>query len=273
MRRVLGICSWSLQAAGPDQLVERVQAVGLSRVQLALEPLRSGLWDREQTVRAVSEAGIEVRSGMLEMAGEDYSSLETIRETGGVRSDELWPENLAKVRECAVLAKDLELGLVTFHAGFLPHSGDDPRRVTMLDRLRQVADVLQEHGVRLGLETGQESAETLLGVLAELDRPSVGVNFDPANLILYDLGEPAEALAKLAARVVQVHIKDALRTKQPGQWGQEVRVGQGQVDWARFFEVLEQHSLDCDLMIEREAGDRRVDDIREARRVVEELSS
>jgi sugar phosphate isomerase/epimerase len=266
---MVGVCSWSLQAGDPDRLVERVQAVGLSSIQLALEPLRLGRFDPEQTVRALSEAGIEVRSGMLETAGEDYSSLESIRETGGLRSDELWPRNLAALRESARLARDLELGLVTFHAGFLPHDPEDPLRAVMLDRLRQVADVLEEQRLRLGLETGQESAGTLLAVLNDLDRPGVGVNFDPANLILYGLEDPIEAFARLAPRVVQVHIKDAVRAKLPGQWGQEVPVGQGQVDWARFFEIYREQGLDCDLMIEREAGESRVADIRTALRLVE----
>jgi len=50
----------------------------------------------------------------------------------------------------------------------------------MIERLRAIADVFGARGVRVALETGQEQADTLLGVLEELDRPDVGVNFDPA---------------------------------------------------------------------------------------------
>ena len=157
---------------------------------------------------------------------------------------------------------------MSFHAGFLPEERGDPERHKLIDRLRALADVYAEHGVRLALETGQETAATLLDVLAELERPGVGVNFDPANMILYAMGDPVQALAALAPHVAQIHIKDATRTAVPGQWGSEVVVGTGQVDWTGFFAVVEREGLDCDLMIEREAGSQRVLDVNAARQHV-----
>ena len=68
----------------------------------------------------------------------------------------------------------------------------------------------------LGLETGQETAVVLLQVLAKLARANVAVNFDPANMILYDKGNPIEALQVLGPWVRQVHIKDARKTRTPG---------------------------------------------------------
>ena len=56
----------------------------------------------------------------------------------------------------------------------------------------------------------------------ELNHPNIGVNFDPANMILYDKGDPVKALHVLAPWMRQVHIKDAKRTKIPGTWGEEV---------------------------------------------------
>jgi sugar phosphate isomerase/epimerase len=274
MTNQLGVCSWSLRPESVADLVQTVADVGLSRVQLALLPVRNdanGEWNRSEVVRALRSAGIAAPSGMLEMAGEDYSTPETIRRTGGVRSDEYWPENLKAVRECARLASFFGMKLVSFHAGFLPHDEGDPLRETMLDRLRAVADHFAEEGVRLALETGQETAETLLGVLAELDREDVGVNFDPANMLLYGMGDPVEALDLLAPHVFQVHVKDACPPSEPGQWGTEVPVGTGAVDWDAFFATLGQHGLDCDLMIEREAGESRLDDIRAAGAHLESL--
>jgi hypothetical protein len=39
--QTLGLCSWSVQPTGVDDLIGKVQQAGLSMVQLALEPLRS----------------------------------------------------------------------------------------------------------------------------------------------------------------------------------------------------------------------------------------
>ena len=99
----------------------------------------------------------------------------------------------------------------------------------------------------------------------------MGVNFDPANMILYDKGDPVAALRTLGPWVKQCHLKDATRTKTPGAWGEEVRLGTGQVDWKGFFRALDAAGFKGDLCIEREAGTQRVADIRAAREYVEKL--
>ena len=165
---------------------------------------------------ALAARDIEVLSGMMSTRGEDYSTLESIRRTGGVRPDEHWTENLAIARDAARHAATLHCGLVTFHAGFLPHDRDDRERAKLVGRLRTLVDVFADQGVRVGFETGQETAETLLDVLDELDRPTAGVNFDPANMILYGMGDPVAALERLGRHVRQVHVKDARAATRPG---------------------------------------------------------
>ena len=109
MNNLIGVCSWSLEPSGPEELAERVRSLGLSTVQLALDPLRRGEWPVERTLPVLQEAGIEVHSGMMGTRGEDYSTLETIRVTGGVVPDEHWDENLHTTEDNARLAADLGL--------------------------------------------------------------------------------------------------------------------------------------------------------------------
>ncbi len=214
---------------------------------------------------ALDGARITAVSGMMSTVGEDYSSLDSIARTGGLRPDAHWTANLEIAKRDARTARELGLSLVTFHAGFLPHESADPERAKLLVRLRTVVDVFAEEGVRLGFETGQETAETLLEFLAALDRPSAGVNFDPANMILYGMGDPIAALRELRSHVVQVHIKDATPSVRRGEWGEEVPVGTGRVDWRAFFVALDEAQPTVDLLIEREAGEARVEDVRRAR--------
>jgi len=267
----LAVCSWSLRPTSPQDLAEKVLACGLRAVQLHLDPLRDGSWDEARTIATLRDAGISVVSGMISMKHEDYSTLESIRRTGGVRPDGDWGDNFRATEANAGLAQRLGLALVTFHAGFLPHDRGNFERLTMIDRLRQFAQLFAGRGVKLALETGQETAETLLGVLAELNshlatRWHVGVNFDPANMILYGMGDPAEALVRLLPHVRQVHIKDATPASSPGQWGSEVPAGTGVVRWDEFFRTL--RDTDVSLVIEREAGERRVEDVRTAAALV-----
>jgi L-ribulose-5-phosphate 3-epimerase len=271
----LGVCSWSLRPASVHELCERVTAAGIFAVQLALDPVRRGDWSEEETAAALRRAGIEVLSGMMAMEGEDYSTLESIRRTGGIRPDATWERNLAAARENAALAQRLGVSLVTFHAGFLPHGAGDPERERMIERLSALQIVFGERGIDIALETGQESAETLMEVLKELDSRGtpVGVNFDPANMILYGMGDPVEALWRLAPRVRQIHIKDAHLAATPGQWGREMIVGQGAVQWEAFAAVYREARLSCDLVIEREGGPDRVPDVRAAADVVRQFWS
>ena len=270
MNHRIGVCSWSLRAASAAELVERVQRCGLDAVQLALDPIRRGDWPEKEAIDHLRRAGISILSGMMAPAGEDYTTLDTIRVTGGVRSDEHWPANLVAARANAYLAEQLGIKLVTFHGGFLSNNPRDPLRAVMLDRLRGIADAFASKGIAVALESGQEGADSLLAVLAELDRPSVGVNFDPANIILYGVGEPVAALRKLAPHVKQVHIKDAIPTARPGTWGRETVVGEGAVNWRGIFDVISSDLPQVNLVIEREARQERLDDIRAAHRLIME---
>jgi L-ribulose-5-phosphate 3-epimerase len=269
----LAVCSWSLQPQNAEQLVERLETIGLRRVQLALDPLHleSAAWRATSDLFAARK--IQIVSGMFGTIGEDYTTLETIKRTGGLVPDEHWEQNWRNIQTVATRAQKLQLKLVTFHAGFLPHKESDPDFRKLMDRVARVADLFATHQMDLGFETGQETAETLATFLTKLNRPNVGVNFDPANMILYDKGDPIEALRVLGPWLKQCHIKDATRTIQPGAWGAEVPAGTGEVNWPAFFATLKELGYAGNLCIEREAGPQRVADIITARQMVEKLAS
>jgi sugar phosphate isomerase/epimerase len=257
-----------LQPASPADLAAKLETTGIRRVQLALDPLRDlpKVWG--ETAALFRQKGITIISGMFGCVGEDYSTLETIRLTGGIAPDATWEQNWDNMRATAALAHELGLKLVTFHAGFLPHEEKDPNFAKMLRRLSETADVFKAAKIALALETGQETAPVLVQLLQALKRRNVGVNFDPANMILYDKGNPIAALRVLGPWIRQVHIKDARRTKVPGTWGEEVAAGTGEVDWQAFFATLRELNYKGDFVIEREAGTQRVADIQAAREMV-----
>lgn len=261
------VCSWSLRAAGPAELAERLRAVGLMRVQLALDPLRrSEAW--ADAPRLLAEAGVEVVSGMFGCAGEDYSTLESIRRTGGLAPDATWEENWRNIRANAELAGRMGVALVTFHAGFVSEDAASKEYAKLLDRIGRVADAFAAAGCAIALETGQEDAATLRALLDTLGRGEVGVNFDPANMILYGKGDPVAAVATLGPFIRQVHVKDAVPTATPGTWGREVAAGRGAVDWPAFFAALAQAGFGGDFCIEREAREERTGDIIQARELI-----
>jgi len=267
----LAVCSWSLRPANPQDLCKQLHTIGIKRVQVALDPLRENpaVWGSLPDVCAAN--GIAIVSGMFGTMGEDYSTLESIKRTGGVVPDGTWPENWRHIQADADLAQKMGLKLVTFHAGFLPHESSDPKFKTLMERLTLLGDLFASKHIDLGLETGQETADTLGAFLRQLNKPNVGVNFDPANMLLYDKGDPIAALTALGPWLKQCHVKDAVKTKTPGEWGSEVPVGAGQVDWRAFLGVLSKLNFQGNLAIEREAGDQRITDIRTAKQYLEKI--
>jgi len=104
----IGVCSWSLAAPDPRQLADLLATLEIDAVQLALVPaiLEPRVWG--SAVEVLSTAGIHIVSGMLAMIGEDYTSLDSIRRTGGVRPDATWPDNLKLAKQVARLAGEID---------------------------------------------------------------------------------------------------------------------------------------------------------------------
>ncbi|MHC4630232.1 MAG: sugar phosphate isomerase/epimerase family protein [Planctomycetota bacterium] len=262
----VGICSWSLQTdvAG---VAEAMNKIGIDHVHLGV---RAALEEKgDDFLSAVEKQTWTISSTMIDFPQEDYSTLESIKVTGGIAPDEHWERSHKLFVGAAALTARLGVKYIAMHAGFVDEN-DAAYAKKFYDRIRSLADAAGENDIMLLLETGQETAEELKHFLEELNHPAIGVNFDPANMILYDKGVPTEAIRVLAPWVKHIHIKDALRTKQPGTWGLEVPWGEGEVGTEAFLNTLEEIGFDGVLAIEREGGDNRFSDIKLA---AERLSS
>src|SRR4051812_29020508 len=100
----LAVCSWSLQPKTPAELISRLNEIGVKRVQLAIDPLREGgAWS--DAAHQLSEAGVRVISGMFTTVGEDYSTLETIKATGGVVPDATWNATWDNLQQMVPIAR------------------------------------------------------------------------------------------------------------------------------------------------------------------------
>jgi L-ribulose-5-phosphate 3-epimerase len=261
----IAVCSWSLQPTGMEDLLARVKDLGLEHMQLALGALvQLEPAARRQELKRLRESGIKLTGGMMSFAGEDYSSIERIRQTGGFVPDGDWPLRKRLTLEAAALSGEIGFTTITTHIGFVPLSSD-ARHATIVARVRELAGGLARHGVTLLMETGQEPAAELLHFLNEIAAPNVHVNFDPANMILYGAGDPMEAIRTLGAHIRHVHVKDATPSDNPGiAWGEEVPFGAGRVGPRRFLDALHQIQYAGPLAIEREAGNTRMADVRQA---------
>jgi sugar phosphate isomerase/epimerase len=251
----LGVCSWSLQVHSIPELRRLLDRLGVNAVQIACGDPHHAAWDEGDAMpQAALAAGFTLTGAMLGFPGEDYTTPATIQKTGGFGDPALRPERLERLKWALERTRALGLTDLMLHAGFIPETGD-PERAPFLDTLGQVSALAQAKGVTIAFETGQETADLLKHTLDELKCANLKVNFDPANMLLYDKGDPIRAVELLAGYLRSVHVKDANRPTTPGQWGEEVPLGQGQVNIPRFLDTLRKVGYSGPLCIEREVGD------------------
>ncbi len=253
----IGICSWSLQT-GVTEVADAMKKIGINHIHLAVGP---ALGDGgKEYLEAVKQRDWVISSTMIDFDQEDYSTLDTIKITGGVVPDDCWEKNKKIFAAAAKVTSELSVKYLSMHAGFIDHNKNE-KYLSMCQRMKYLADIAADNGIMLLMETGQETANDLAGFMSEIAHPAAGINFDPANMILYDKGDPIDAMKVLSPWIKHVHIKDAIKSETPGQWGREVPFGDGQVDSVKFLAVLNEIGYKGTLAIEREAGDSRLEDI------------
>jgi L-ribulose-5-phosphate 3-epimerase len=253
----IGVCSWSLQVKNIPELKQFLDRLGISVVQIACGDPHHAAWDEgDRLPEAARAASLQMSGAMLGFPGEDYTTPETIQRTGGFGDPATRSERLERFRWALDRTRALGLTDLMLHAGFLPEPGN-PDRKPFLDTLGQVSSLAAEKGVTVSFETGQETADLLRRTLDELKCPNLKVNFDPANMLLYDKGDPLRAVEILGPDIRSVHVKDANRPKTPGVWGEEVPLGQGQVNIRAFVSTLKKVGYRGPLCIEREVGNQQ----------------
>jgi sugar phosphate isomerase/epimerase len=259
----LGVCSWSLQVTSIPELNRLLAELGVKGTQIACGDPHHAAWDEGDAMpQAALAADFAMSGAMLGFPGEDYTTPQTIKETGGFGPVDLRAERMERLKWALGRTRELGLSDLMLHAGFIPEPGH-PDRPAFLETLREAGRLAAEQGVTLAFETGQEPAELLRQTLDELASPSLKVNFDPANMLLYDMGDPIRAVELLGPDIVSVHLKDARRPTTPGHWGEEVPLGRGEVDIPRFLDALRAIGFEGPMMVEREVGDQpaRIRDI------------
>lgn len=251
----IGVCSWSLQVTSVPELKGLLDRLGVDVVQIACGDPHHASWaEGDSMPKAAKAAGFRMSGAMLGFPGEDYTTPQTIEKTGGFGDPATRPERLERFRWGLKRTRELGLSDLMLHAGFIPEVGD-PARTAFLDTLGQVAEMARESGVTIAFETGQETAALLRRTLDDLKQPNLKVNFDPANMLLYDKDDPLAVLDLLAPDIQSVHLKDANRPTVKGTWGSEVPLGSGQTNTAAFVKALKRVGFRGPLCIEREVGD------------------
>jgi sugar phosphate isomerase/epimerase len=264
----LGVCGWSIDRHDAVRSLEVAGDLpGLHVVQIGFfseQAIRKA--DADAIRRTAERAGVRLIGAFIAFEGEDYTSIERIAATGGFGLDEAYPSRRALTHDAGRLVAALGCRNIAVHVGTVPTDSASEMYARLVARTGEVADLLAgEGGVRLLLETGREPASTLVEFVAAVGRESVGINFDPGNFVVYGTDEPAGAVCTLGSRIECVHMKDAVRSDEPGcTYGRAALLGEGDVGIRQVLRELESAGYVGPLLIECSGRDRGPDAVRAA---------
>ncbi len=198
---------------------------------------------------------------------------------GGFIHKDLNKERVEKSKRILDLAKDLETDIVTTHIGVVPSDPNHDRYKIMQEACHELAEYADSIDAHFAVETGPETSAVLKGFLDSLNSTGVGVNLDPANLVMVTGDDPVQAVHNLKKYIVHTHAKDGKQIffRDPEiVYGIkkdvivtddsfiEVPLGEGSVDFPKYLAALEEIGYNGFLTIEREVGDKPEVDIKAA---------
>lgn len=179
---------------------------------------------------------------------------------------------IENLKQGSDFAKKLGVENVATHVGFLPETPNTEQYHSVVCAIREVAQYCKDNGQYFMFETGQETPVTLRRTIEDVGTGNLGINLDPANLILYGKANPIDALDVFGKYVREVHAKDGCYPTDGKNLGEEKPLGQGQVNFPALIKKLKEVGYDGTLTIEREiTGEEQKKDIIMAKTLLEKL--
>ncbi|MDR1908783.1 MAG: sugar phosphate isomerase/epimerase [Spirochaetaceae bacterium] len=241
---------------------------------------------KAETVRAVrdtaKECGQEVAALCGELGGHGFE----------IAADN--PQKIDYLKRVVDLALELECGIVTTHIGIVPADGESEKYAVMKKACVEIGAYAAAHGAVVAIETGPEPVARLKAFVDACNAGGgrgIGVNYDPANLVMVTGDDEVEGVRRAASSIVHTHAKDGRMNhfagpgevyalfaqggiealSQVSAWFTETPLGQGAVRWLSYLRALKETGYDGYLTIEREVKENAAEDILTAVKFLKEI--
>lgn len=230
----------------------------------------------EKILAAQKEFGITVTAFWCGWEGRKVWDFYDGQITLGLVPPDTRNDRLNMLVEGSDFAKKLGISYLVTHVGYIPENPYDPNYYGTLNACKSIAAHCKQNGQVFLFETGQETPVTLKRAMQDIEKSvgagTVGVNLDPANLILYGKANPVDALDVFGEYVRGVHGKDGLYPTNGYELGKETPLGQGKVNYPVFIRRLKEVGYTGDITIEREiSGEEQKRDILAGKQLLEGL--
>ena len=222
--------------------------------------------------RESEETGIRITSLWAGWPGPAVWNLIDGPSTLGIVPREYREVRSAALKSAGEFAHWVGLPAIVTHLGFIPEEPKDPLFDEVVAVVRDIALFVKDLGIEFWFETGQETPVTMLRLIQQVGTGNLGINLDPANLILYGKANPIDALDVFGKHVRSVHAKDGLYPTDPMKLGREVKIGEGRVRFPEFVRRLKEIGYEGAFIIEREiSGPRQQADIADSIKYLKSL--
>ncbi len=259
---------------GPEEELQRVHEFGLPTCQVVCwhqELFTPAMADR--LIAASEQYQVEVTTIWTGVPGPHVWDFVKGPVSIGIVPPEFRAERMAALKAGADFAARVGTPSITTHAGFIPENMTDPLYPGVIDALREIVEYCGERGLGFWFETGQETPVVLLRVIEDLGYDNLGINLDPANLLMYGKANPVDALDVFGRYVRGIHAKDGEYPTNGQQLGVEKPLGQGRVNFPVLIPKLKALGYTGALTIEREiSGPKQIEDIKHAIAVLSQLA-
>jgi L-ribulose-5-phosphate 3-epimerase len=251
---------------GPEAAIQEVAEFGLPTCQVVC-------WQRDlfndevaDRLRAAATAeGVDITTLWVGLPGPHVWDFVRGPVSIGLVPPEWQAERVATLKQGADFAVRIGIPSITTHVGFIPESLTNPLYPQLLKALHEIVSYCAARDLGFWFETGQETPVVMLRVFEDLGYENLGVNLDPANLLMYGKANPVDALDVFGTYVRGVHAKDGEYPTNGRELGVEKPLGEGRVNFPVLIPKLKALGYTGALTIEREiSGPQQIADIRHA---------
>jgi L-ribulose-5-phosphate 3-epimerase len=245
---------------------QKVREVGGTSCQLV--SWRSMTIDEDMAKQAranADAAGIGITTFWCGYSGPCGWNYEEGPATIGLIPEQYRAMRTTELKKGADIASWLGVKQMATHVGFLPMDPQDKNYLGAVAALKDIVGYCQQLGITFCFETGQETPMVLRRCISDIGLPNLGVNLDPANLLMYGNANPVDALDLIGPFVRDVHAKDGEYPTDGLNLGAEKPLGEGRVNYPALVAKLKSLGYVGALTIEREiSGPQQEVDIKRA---------
>ncbi|HIE43527.1 MAG TPA: sugar phosphate isomerase/epimerase [Candidatus Omnitrophica bacterium] len=256
----------------PEESFQKVKDLGIPTCQLAC--IAENVIDRFSPVKIRESAermGIEISSCFLLFEGQVFNLKDGPRTMGFVPL-EYRERRLRLAKRFSDWVKAIGVPSITSHVGFIPDDENDPLYKGFIELMKEYTEYCVNNNQIFCFETGQELPSTLMRTIQDIGKTNLGINLDPANLIMYGMANPLDAVEIFGEYVRGMHAKDGLWPNREEYLGLEVPLGEGRVNFSLLIPRLKAKGFRGPITIEREiTGPQQKTDILRAIEILKPL--